>query len=369
MEKQYLNYFSRIGLSDQEVIERIGETFHTIFFDDDEKFYHDYDESMSYMRDTGNNDARSEGMSYGMMMAVQLDRQDIFDKLWLFSYTFMEQKKGSNQGYFAWSVSTEGEKFSEGPAPDGEEYFAMALFFASHRWGDKEYPFDYSWQAKKILRHCLHQNELVEGGHTMWDKETCFIKFVPGVDFSDPSYHLPHFYELFAKWAHEEDKEFWSKAAGASRDYLRVSCHRETGMSAEYAEYDGSPKHIHGKDFDFYSDAYRVAMNIGLDTIWFGEQKGYQEIVENLQKFLDPFEGIYKTYMLDGSVVVDEPSMHPQALLATTAAGTPAAKHDKADLWLEAFWNMPLRKGERRYYDNCLHLFSLMILGGVYKIY
>lgn len=83
---------------------------------------------MGYIVDTGNNDVRTEGMSYGMMMAVQMNRKDIFDRLWLFSKTYMHQSEGKFQGYFAWSVSISGVKNSEGPAPDGEEYFAMALF-------------------------------------------------------------------------------------------------------------------------------------------------------------------------------------------------------------------------------------------------
>ena len=40
----------------------------------------------------------------------------------------------------------------------------------------------------------------------MWDPETKLIKFIPETPFSDPSYHLPHFYELFAKYANEEDQ-------------------------------------------------------------------------------------------------------------------------------------------------------------------
>jgi oligosaccharide reducing-end xylanase len=368
LKREYENFFARIGLTDEDVHQKIWATYESIFFDDQEKFYHEIGEDKGFLRDTGNNDARTEGMSYGMMMAVQLDQQDVFDKLWLFSHTFMQQHDGDNEGYFAWSVSPEGKKFSEGPAPDGEEYFALALFFASSRWGNRQAPFDYSHQARKILRHCLHQDELVEGGHTMWDLTNYYIKFVPSVDFSDPSYHLPHFYEIFAERADEQDRDFWAKVAQASRDYIRKSCHPSTGMSAEYAEYDGRPKHIHGKDFDFYSDAYRVAMNIGLDTLWFGEQEGYQSIIESLQNFLDPQEGINHTYMLDGTKV-DEPAMHPDALLVTTAAGSTAAKHKELEKWLKAFWERPLRKGERRYYDNCLYLFSLMILAGVYKIY
>ena len=53
----------------------------------------------------------------------------------------------------------------------------------------------------------------MEPGHKL-------IKFIPGVEFTDPSYHLPHFYELFALWADEEDRMFWREAAGNSRGIL-----------------------------------------------------------------------------------------------------------------------------------------------------
>ena len=32
--------------------------------------------------DLGNQEVRSEGMAFGMMIAVQLDKQEEFDKLW-----------------------------------------------------------------------------------------------------------------------------------------------------------------------------------------------------------------------------------------------------------------------------------------------
>ena len=37
--------------------------------------------------------------------------------------------------------------------------------------------------------------------------------------------------------------------------------------------------------------------------------------------------------------------------------------------WLEKFWNTPLRKGDRRYYDNFLYLFAFLALSGEYRIY
>ena len=296
-------------------------------------------------------------MSYGMMMAVQMDRKDIFDRLWLLSKTYMYQSKAKYQGYFAWSVSPDGVKNSEGPAPDGEEYFAMALFFASKRWGDGQPPFDYSVQARDILRHCIHQSEIVKGGEPMWDSTNHYIKFVPETPFSDPSYHLPHFYELFALLADEADRSFWKKAAEESRKYLLISCHDRTGMAPEYAEFDGTPKHLFN-DGQFYSDAYRVAMNIGLDAAWFGRDEALGGIIDRLQEFFSENTqlGKYHSYMLDGTPL-EQPALHPVAIIATNAAGSLAASGNYRMDWVRDFWNTPLRKGNRRYYDNCLYFF------------
>lgn len=367
---EYTNIFADIGICQDKIDGKIKETFNTMFFDPEERIYFEMGQDMGYMLDTGNNDARTEGMSYGMMIAVQMDRKDIFDRLWLFAKTYMYHNEGKYKGYFAWSVSTDGTKNAEGPAPDGEEYFAMALFFASRRWGDGERPFDYSTQARNILRHCIHQSELVEGGEPMWDSSKHYIKFVPETPFSDPSYHIPHFYELFALFADEQDRGFWKRAAEASREYLHISCHKDTGMASEYAEFDGTPKQLFGKKFEFYSDAYRVAMNIGLDAEWFNKDESLGEIVDRLQAFFSENTklGEYYAYTIKGEAF-DEPAMHPVAIIATNAAGSLAAKGKYRFQWVKDFWELPLRKGVRRYYDNCLYFFCLLMLAGEYKIY
>ena len=368
--RSYPDLFAKIGVSKEKVRTKIADTFTTMFFDPVERIYCEMGEDKAYMLDTGNNDARSEGMSYAMMMAVQMDRKDIFDRLWLFSKTFMYQKEGKYKGYFAWSVKRDGTKNSEGPAPDGEEYFAMALFFASERWGDGDAPFDYSKQARNILLHCIHQAALVKGGEPMWDSGNYLIKFIPESSYSDPSYHLPHFYEIFAQRANTQDRPFWKKAAAASREYIAKSCHPVTGMAPEYAEFDGTPIMKFGKTQQFYSDAYRVAMNIGLDASWNGTTPCLTSSVNRLQVwFSNNTElGIYDSYMLDGTPV-GIPALHPTAVIATTAAASLASDNEHRMEWVENFWNTPLRQGDRRYYDNCLYLFCLMMLGGEYKVY
>lgn len=365
----YPNYLKEIGISDAQAKEMADRAFHTIFFDPDENFCYRTEADAWCMVDTGNVDARTEGMSYGMMMCVQMDRQDIFNKLWTFADRYMRLKEGRNRGYFAWSVRLDGMHFSDGPAPDGEEYFAMALLLAGARWGDGEGLFDYTAQARDILRHCVHQHELVPGGAPMWEPENKLIRFVPDMKISDPSYHLPHFYELFALKADEADRAFWREAAQASRAYIARSAHPLTGLSPEYADYDGKTVLLFGKPWVYYSDAYRVAENIALDHVWFGPHPEEDAVATRIQDFFAGQDMDRLTaYELDGTPQT-EPAMHPTAIKAVLGAASIASQSARRKEFLELFVRTPLRKGKRRYYDNCLYFFCLLMLTGNYKMY
>ena len=51
------------------------------------------------------------------------------------------------------------------------------------------------------------------------------------------------------------------------------------------------------------------------------------------------------------------------------AASRGASDSTHAEEWLRRFWAEPLRKGPRRYYDNCLYFFCLLMLAGMYRVY
>ena len=84
----------------------------------------------------------------------------------------------------------------------------------------------------------------------------------------------------------------------------------------------------------------------------------------------------YVTYEVDGTPL-EQPALHPVGILATTAQGSLAVvgsgqgeeAEELAMEWVERFWNEPLRKGERRYYDNCLYFFAFLALSGNYRIW
>ncbi|WP_084822036.1 glycosyl hydrolase family 8 [Bacillus sp. SA1-12] len=367
--KEYRNVFKEYGYSEEEIQLRLEATWNQLFYgDEDTKIYYSNKDNTGYLLDTGNLDVRTEGMSYGMMMAVQLDKQDEFDRIWLWAKKNMYMTEGTHSGYFAWSCKPDGKKNSNGPAPDGEEYFALALFFAAHRWGDGEEPFNYSVQAKELLKDCLHKGE-GNDGYPMWNPVNKLIKFIPDCEFTDPSYHLPHFYELFALWAYPEDQPFWKEAADASREYLKIACYPLTGLAPEYAHYDGTPNNERGYGH-FFSDSYRVAANIGLDYEWFRGDKWETEEANKIQAFFaDKHPNDYRRYTIEGRPF-DEKSLHPVGLIATNAMASLAAIDGlNARKMVDLFWNTPVRKGKRRYYDNCLYMFSMLALSGNYKIW
>lgn len=373
--RQYPNLFTQIGITEAETAARLEEIRQTFFYGaEGERLYFPV-EDMAYIEDTGNHDVRTEGMSYGMMLCVQLNMQAEFDRLWKWAKTYMWMSQGENEGYFAWSCAPDGRRNVCGPAPDGEEYFAMALYFASHRWGDGEGIYHYSGEAGDILRACLHKGTGGRAGKPMWNRDNHQILFVPGSDFTDPSYHLPHFYELFAKWADPEDRPFWAEAARASREYLARACHPVTGFSAEYAEFDGAPMGrklpwTNDRHDWFYSDAYRTAANIGLDYLWFGEDAGQRAAADRIQEFLleDCRKGTYHTYEVDGRIARED-VLHPVGITATVAQASLASKAPCRLEWVERFFRLPLRAGDRRYYDNCLYFFAYLALSGRYRIW
>ncbi len=271
----YPNLFTDyLGKSDAEIQARIDATWNQLFYGDDasERVYYPVGSDMAYILDIGNDDVRSEGMSYGMMIAVQLNKKEEFDRIWKWTKTYMYQKDGGYKGYFAWHCKPDGTQLSANPASDGEEWFIMALMFADGRWGSGEGIYNYRAEAQSILDVSLHADEL--GGDlatNLFDPETKQVVFVPQLgknsSFTDPSYHLPHFYELWALWA-DKDNQFWADAAKVSREYLKTTVHPQTGLAPNYSYFDGKP-YDDEYNGNFRYDAFRVGANVGMDYVWF----------------------------------------------------------------------------------------------------
>ena len=427
---QYRNLFVEMGYSKTDVDAKLKEVFNDVFRGPN-KVYFEVGDTMGYVSDIKNHDARTEGMSYGMMIAVQFGEKDIFDRLWRWSKKYMQHQEGSRKGYFAWSCKTDGTHNAEGAASDGELYFITALIFASNRWGN-DTGINYKAEAQHILdciqpRHTPspfpregrpdtssvrnhpqgNQAPLPWGGAEgglmyLIDPETKLITFTPdgfGQRFTDPSYHIPAFYEVWAKWADDGRSNYWTECAQRSREFLHKCINSKTGLNADNCQYDGSemqmprfpgmPQQPQGAprrsgNNNFRYDSWRVPMNIALDYEWScadGEwQRWYGETIQNFlySQGVNTFVDQYRTdgTLPEGYEILQAGGFrklrHSIGLVATSAAASMMCSHEKSKEFVDQLWNMkhvPFEDGYfDAYYDGLLRLFAFMHLSGNYQL-
>ncbi|QUT46099.1 glycosyl hydrolase family 8 [Bacteroides eggerthii] len=381
--RRYRNLFAELGYKQKDIDKKLESVFESVFYGPD-KVYFEVGDSMAYISDIKNHDVRTEGMSYGLMIAVQFDRKDIFDRLWRWGKKYMQHQEGPLKGYFAWSCKTDGTRNAQGPASDGELYYVTSLIFASNRWGNST-GINYLAEAQNIL-DCSMQKIGMERVAPLINLEHQLITFTPdpfGGRFTDPSYHVPAFYEVWARWAEDGRSEFWRACARKSREYLHKSIHPVTGLNPDYNNYDGTllgSKRVIGDAFRF--DSWRVPMNIALDYSWAcADRKWQQEYGNKIQNFFysQGIDSFVDQYNVDGTTVTEllgaggyKKLRHSLGLVATTAAVSLVCTHDKSREFVDRLWNVkhvPYDDGYfDAYYDGLLRLFAFMHLSGNYRI-
>jgi oligosaccharide reducing-end xylanase len=378
---RYRNLFAEAGHTPEEVTAKIDAAFRQLFHGDPntQTVYYpagaNANGELACLMDVASNDVRSEGMSYGMMIAVQLDKKAEFDALWNWARTYMyhETRDHPGRGYFSWSMRADGTPRDEMPAPDGEEYFAMSLYFAAARWGNGTGIYDYKAAADRLLTDMVHR-EVIAGrtsqgmctAGAMFDAEHAMVRFSPNSDFTDPSYHLPAFYALWARWGPEADRSFWTKAAAASRDFFQKVTNPVTALAPDYANFDGTPRG--GSRANFRFDAWRTAMNWSVDWAWWEADVRERQLSDRLQAFFES-RGIStygNRFALDGTPLGED---HSAGLVAMNAVAGLAATNPRARQFVEALWNTLVPSGKYRYYDGTLYLMGMLHCSGRFRIW
>jgi oligosaccharide reducing-end xylanase len=380
---KYRNVFREAGYSQSAIDAKLAKAYHDVFEGPD-RVYFESGDSMAYVSDLKNHDARTEGLSYGMMVAVQLNKKDVFDRLWRWTQKYMQHQGGPRDAYFAWSVNPKTLKHnSEGSASDGELYFITDLLFASNRWGN-DTGINYYAEARRILDAMWSKNG-TEGITNVINTEHKLITFVPdksGYDWTDPSYHLPAFFEVWAEYAKDGHEPFYRECAAASRAFLHQACHPATALNADATEFSGAPRSSRWFPNAFRFDSWRVPMNIAMDYSWFAKDKQWQQDYgRRFQNFLfcrgiDTFEDQFN---VDGALPESilpaggyKKLRHSLGLVGTSAAASIMGTQAKSWKFVDAVWNAKLEPYPDGYfdpyYDGLLYLFSLMHLSGNYRI-
>jgi oligosaccharide reducing-end xylanase len=372
----YRNLFKEIGKSDADIANRLNKTWQQLFYGDNntERVYYEVGTDMAYIEDIGNGDVRTEGMSYGMMICVQMNKQAEFNKLWKWAKTNMYYSSGQYKGYFAWHCKEDGTKIDGNPtpAPDGEEYFVTALIFASKRWGNGNGIYDYATEAQNLLYSMLHQGD--SGVFVnMFDLTANEVVFCPtgiNAEFTDPSYHLPHFYEIWARFAKSKaDQERWLKIANTSRKFFQKAANPVTGLCPDYANWDGTPRIEEDNHRYFQYDAWRTVSNVAVDYAWWAKDPLEAVLAERIQNFFNK-QGITSydsLWTLDGK---SQGGGHSTGLVAMNAVASLAVSNKAlGDEFVEELWKLDIPSGKWRYYDGMLYMMALLHCSGNFRAY
>jgi len=380
---RYYNLLHAAGYSRHAIDKKIDHVYHELFEGPD-RIYFQVGDSMAYVSDIKNHDARTEGLSYGMMIAVQLNKKDVFDRIWRWSKKYLQHQNGPRTAYFAWSINPQTlKRNSEGSASDGELYFITSLLFASNRWGNNT-GIDYYREARRILDAMWGK----EGKGNIYNiinvahKQISFVPEGDGYNWTDPSYDLPAFYEVWALYAKDGHEQFYRDCADTARSFLHRACAAPTGLNTDYTDFSGRPYNTPWMPAAFRFDSWRVPMNISMDYIWFGKDRVWQEnYAKRLQAFLrskgidtfkDQFnvDGSYPEYILPAGHVTK--LRHSLGLVATAAVASRMNPDPESIDFVRALWNAKLKPYDDGYfdpyYDGLLYLFSLMHLSGKYQL-
>lgn len=354
-EANYRDLFVDIlGKTEDEVDAKLEKLVQQLFHGtDDQKIYYELGDDQAQIYDTGNGDVRSEGQSYGMMMAVQMDLRTEFDKLWNYAAACMRQPNGS----FTWSMQQGACSAKQtGFAPDGEEYFAMSLVLASRRW-DTSTGIDYASEAKKVLKTLA--------GKDYFSQTPACVFYTQNSGNSDPSYVLPAFYSQWACFD-PDNAALWNAAATHAREtFFHNACNKQTGLAPERAALDGTPQD------DFGPDSWRVPMNVMMDFNLVHADAEWQTNYAKTQAAFWIKEGLTSygdRYSLSGEKKDPNHGPGQDGVNAMLAFALPPGDASANSL-LQRAWDVPMQTGQYRYYNGCLQVLAFLHTSGRFRLF
>jgi oligosaccharide reducing-end xylanase len=200
-----------------------------------------------------------------------------------------------------------------------------------------------------------------------------FVAIGDAATFTDPSYHLPAFYELWGRWAtgwngqQVADRQFWRDAAATSREFFAKASHPATGLAPDYAEFTGAPKHLRGHG-DFRFDAFRTAVNRAVDYAWWAADPREKVLTDRIQAFFEAqgMSTYVNQYTIAGAPLSTGRST---GLVASNGASSLAATHPRARAFIDALWTLEPPSGQYRYYDGLLAFMAVLHASGNFRIY
>ena len=313
------------------------------------------------------NSTVSEGIAYGMIIAVMFDDQEAFDGFWTYARCFLNKS-----GLMDWYIAPDGQKtLGVGAASDADEDMAWALIMADRQWGGGgSLGESYADVARRLIE-AIYQTEV--------DRSSWPDMFLPGDDWRgknvfNPSYFAPNQYRQFGEFTGRQAE--WQRVI--DRGYaIMDSClnerskNRDNGLVPAWCDADGTPvEAFPGAMMNYQYDSARTPFRLVQDYARARDPRAR----DHLRKLSDFFAGlgaagIVDGYALDGRPAPDprSPAQNPGSAVFVGCAAAGAMHDPKYQDFIDAAYAR-VRTGQlltrSRYYNHCWTVLSLLMLTG-----
>lgn len=249
-------------------------------------------------------DAVSEGVGYGMLLALYCNDQVYFNKIWDNAESHMWSGSGN---CYDWRVNESGTVIGTGAATDAEQDIALALIFADllvkkNVWQSHKSPKNVSYadRANSIINNLW--NSIIEEG----------VYLAPGAgwggkSFVNPGYFAPAFYRVFDEF--ESQNHNWGPLIDKCYEIIQNSPGYSNGLVPDWMKPDGKfagaslGYNSYANGEFLYKDAIRVYWRLATDYLWYGEPRAKTFLDKALKFIKSPKNANF--FQMDGSAVTD----------------------------------------------------------------
>jgi endo-1,4-beta-D-glucanase Y len=228
----------------------------------------------------------SEGVAYGMLIAVYMNDKTLFDGLW----GYWQDNKTAGT-LMTWKIPG-----GSGSATDADEDAAFALLMAAKQWPTGDYATAASTMIKDIWNSDIDATtKLPKGGSNYTSPNP-----------TNPSYFAPAYYKEFAKVDSGHD---WDGVVTACYNALNsgIGSAVTSGLVPAWCASNCTTVGTNGADTDgmYQYDSHRVPWRVGVDACWNSEPKATTYLNKVVKFFADAsatagLSSLYDVYTTTG---------------------------------------------------------------------
>jgi endo-1,4-beta-D-glucanase Y len=307
----------------------------------------------------------SEGIAYGMLIAVYMNDQPLFDELWKYEQLWL-----NGNGLMDWYINAAGtERLGSGAASDADEDMAWALLMADRQWGGRgSMNSSYLELARRqidlIWQHEIHESKLLKPGDAWGDWDTI-----------NPSYFAPSYYRAFGEVT--GNTAAWEAVIKTVYDTIDNALNETNGNTLNglvpaWCTSRGAPRSVFaGAPTHYQYDSCRTPFRIALDYCLRGEPRAKAYVAKTSQFFSAiGARNIVDGYDLDGTPRPANPSGQSATFVGPAAVGAMAdpAHRSLLEEGYAAVATYELLAGGE-YYDGSWTVLSLLVLSGNFLDY